>query len=84
MNGLTQLAFVGFSASGEITEIKRLSLDLKLERIFLAAKGNVETMLKSDAVSVRIVISEQRQVSFSSAEKVEETLTRLMKKAGDA
>ncbi|AIW22295.1 hypothetical protein F0267_01255 [Vibrio coralliilyticus] len=84
MNGLTQLAFIGFSASGEITEIKQLSLGLKLEQVFIAAKGNVEAMLKSDSVSVRIVISEQRQVTFCSADKVEETLTRLMKKAGDA
>ncbi|ENN6469999.1 hypothetical protein AB9X29_003800 [Vibrio vulnificus] len=79
MYGLTQLAFIGFAENGEIVEVKQLSLDLKLELAFIAVKGNVETMLKGGAESVRVVLSEQRQVSFEASDKVVEILTRLMK-----
>ncbi|MGF1827522.1 hypothetical protein [Vibrio splendidus] len=68
MHELKQLAFIGFASTGDIAQIKQLSISLKCDADLNSAKNIVTTFLGDDSELVKVVICKNKELTFASSD----------------
>lgn len=78
MNELKQLAFIGFARTGDIAQVKQLSISIKCDADLNSAKNIVTTFLSDDSELVKVVVCKNKELVFSSTD-TESVIPKLSK-----
>lgn len=69
MNELKQLAFIGFASTGDIAQVKQLSISVKCDADLNSAKNIVTTFLSDDSELVKVVLCKNKELTFASGDE---------------
>ncbi|MDE5179123.1 hypothetical protein [Vibrio fluvialis] len=80
MNKLKQLAFIGFTSSGDIAQVNQMSISPKSEADLNSAKNIVSAFLCDDSTVVKVVLCKNKDLTFTSddIERVMPNLTQAL------